>query len=130
MTSELPNNKTTPRQKKKGCLISGIGCPVFVIAILVVFVFAWVLVRPGVFTIQPIGAVPDGITIIYHSRSTEMPFFSSPDGLCLQIQGGVSLLCRMGALAGFAELTDRIIIRLPYIQWAYLKSTGGLEFDR
>jgi len=125
MTNELPVNENAPKLKKKGS-----GCSALVIAIIGVLAIVWVFVRPGVFTIQPIGAIPDGITIIYHSRGSEMPFFSSPDGLCLQIQGSVSLLCRMGAMSAVSDLTDRIIIRLPYIHWAYLQSTGGLEFDR
>jgi hypothetical protein len=102
----------------------------FAVGIVAVVVLAWLLIRPGVFTIQPLGAIPEGITIIYHSRSSQMPFFSSPDGLCLQSQGEVSLLCRMAALGASAELADRIILRFPYSHWAYLKSTGGLEFDQ
>lgn len=90
----------------------------------------WFLVRPGVFTVQPIGAIPEGVTIIYHSRGPEMPVFSSPDGLCLQMQGSVSLLCRGAALAGGEQLLDREILRLPYSHSAYLRSTGGMEFDR
>jgi hypothetical protein len=111
-----------PRKTRKGLYV--------VVGILAVIVLAWLLIRPGVFVIQPIGAIPEGVTIIYHSRSAEMPFFSSPDGLCLQIQGGVSLLCRMAALGGVEEITDRVIVRLPYNHWVYLRSTGGLEFDR
>ena len=125
MSNELPVKENAPQPKKKGS-----GCLVFVISILAVFVIACVFVRPGVFTIQPIGALPDGATFVYHSRGSEMPFFSSPDGLCLQIQGNVTLMCRMGAMTAMSNLTDRIIIRLPYIHWAYLQSTGGLEFDR
>jgi hypothetical protein len=93
-------------------------------------VIVWFIIRPGVFTVQPIGALPEGVTIVYHSRNPDMPFFSSPDGLCLQMQGGVSLLCRMTALGAAGDLTDRIILRLPYSHWAYLRSTGGLEFDQ
>jgi hypothetical protein len=100
------------------------------IVVIVIIALAWILIRPGVFTIQPIGAIPEGVTIIYHSRSSEMPFFSSPDSLCLQTQGSVSLLCRMAALSASTDLTDRIILRLPYSRWAYLQSTGGLEFDK
>ncbi len=100
------------------------------IAIIAVIVLAWILIRPGVFTIQPIGAIPEGVTIIYHSRNPEMSFFSSPDGLCLKMEGGVSLLCRMAALNAASDLTDRIILRLPYSHWAYLQSTGGLEFEK
>ena len=102
----------------------------FVVGLIVVAALIWILVRPGVFTVQPIGALPDGITIIYHSRNSEMPFFSSPDGLCLQANGSVNLFCRLGALGAASELADRIIIRLPYSRWAYLQSTGGLEFDK
>lgn len=97
--------------------------------VLIIILIIWILVKPGVFTIQPIGALPDGITIIYHSRNSEMPFFSSPDGLCLQIQGSVSLLCRAVSLSALEELSDRILLRLPYSHWAYLRSTGGLEFE-
>lgn len=112
----------TKQKSRKGLYIT--------IAVIVLIILAWVVIKPGVFTIQPIGALPDGITLIYHSRSSQMPFFSSPDGLCLQMQGSVSLLCRGAAMAAVEELADRIIIRLPYIHQAYLLSTGGKEFDR
>lgn len=108
----------------------GRGCLVGVAVVVVVCVIGWIGLRPGVFTVQPIGALPEGITFIYHSRGPEMPFFSSPDGLCLAINGGVSLLCRMAALGAADELQDRVLIRLPYSRWVYLRSTGGLEFDR
>jgi len=101
-----------------------------IIAIIVILIIAWVVIRPGVFTVQPIGALPDGVTIVYHSRGSQMPFFSSPDGLCLQTQGSVSLLCRGVALGASKEIIDRKIIQLPYIQWAYLQSTGGMEFEK
>ena len=108
--------------RKRGCL------PTAILILLLLLVF-WFLARPGVFTIQPIGALPEGVTFIYHSRGSEMPFFSSPDALCLQTQGSVSLLCRGAVLAAAGDLTDRILVRLPYSHWAYLQSTGGLEFE-
>jgi hypothetical protein len=114
--------ETNPPKSRKGIYIA--------IAIIAVIILAWILIRPGVFTVQPIGAIPEGVTFIYHSRNPEMPFFSSPDGLCLQMEGGVSLLCRMAALSAASDLTDRIILRLPYSRWAYLQSTDGLEFEK
>ena len=114
---ETTIEQNTPKRRK------GIYIAIAIIAL------AWILIRPGVFTIQPIGAIPEGVTIIYYSRSSEMPFSSSPDALCLQTQGSVSLLCRMAALSASTDLTDRIILRLSYSRWAYLQSTGGLEFD-
>ena len=120
--SEIPveQNESRPSSRRRLYIFLGI---------LAVLILAFILIRPGVFTIQPIGAIPEGITFIYHSRNPKMPFFSSPDGLCLEIQGYVSLLCRAGALNAVDDLTDRIILRLPYSRWAYLRSTGGQEFE-
>jgi hypothetical protein len=81
----------------------------------------------GFYTVQPIGALPDGATAIVW-RAGDEPFFNSPDALCLERTGGVSLLCR-GMAMGQAP-TERIILRLPYQRWAYTASTGGAEFDR
>lgn len=95
--------------------------------ILLSILLAIALSQIGVYTIQPIGALPEGRTVIIWRASGE-PFFNSPDAECLRIQQGVSLLCR-GIALGHAP-TDRIILRLPYIEWAYLRSTGGQSFDR
>jgi hypothetical protein len=81
----------------------------------------------GFYTVQPIGALPEGSTAIVW-RATGEPFFNSPDALCLERMGGVSLLCRGMAMA--QAPTDRIILRLPYQGWAYSASTGGQNFDR
>ena len=81
----------------------------------------------GFYTIQPIGALPEGRTVVVWRKAGE-PFFNSPDALCLERVGSVSLLCR-GMAMSEAPL-DRIILRLPYWEWAYLQSTGGREFSR
>lgn len=128
MTSEQAIEPVVEQNFPKGRKRNYIA--ILFIVVIGVIALAWILIRPGVFTIQPIGALPEGVTIIYHSRSSEMPLFSSPDGLCLQQVGEVTLFCRMAALSAATNLTDRIILKLPYSHWAYLKSTGGLEFDR
>lgn len=81
----------------------------------------------GFYTIQPLGSFPDGVTAIVW-RGGDEPFFNSPDGRCLERVGSVSIMCRMAAVS--AGPHDRIILRLPYMRWAYLASTGGHEFDR
>lgn len=81
----------------------------------------------GLYTVQPIGALPEGGTVIVW-RATGEPFFNSPDALCIERMGGVSLLCR-GMAMGQGPI-ERIIIRLPYQEWAYSASTGGQSFDR
>lgn len=81
----------------------------------------------GFYSVQPIGALPERATAIVWRKSGE-PFFNSPDALCMERTGGVSLLCRGMAMA--QGPTDRIVMRLPYMPWAYSLSTGGKEFDR
>lgn len=81
----------------------------------------------GLYSIQPLGALPEGGTALVWRAEGE-PIFNSPDALCLERLGGVSLLCR--GLAMSEAPTDRIILRLPYQAWAYSLSTGGQKFDR
>jgi hypothetical protein len=123
--TEQPTSPTTnssagiqPQKSHKGQIIA-----VVVIAAILAILYTQV----GFYTVQPIGALPEGITLLVWRRGSE-PFFNSPDGMCLQRIGGVSLFCRMSALE--AAPTDRIIARLGYWEFAYLQSTGGLIFDR
>jgi len=81
----------------------------------------------GFYSIQPIGALPRGVTAVVRRSSSE-PFFNSPDAQCLDRVGSVSLLCRGLALS--QAPTERILLRLPFQRWAYLASTNGSEFDR
>jgi len=91
-----------------------------------VFIGLFVYWNFGLYTVQPIGALPQGATVVVWRGSGE-PFLNSPDGTCLRVQQKVSLLCRLAAFG--AAPTDRIILRLPYQHWAYLGSTGGLTFE-
>lgn len=84
--------------------------------------FYW---RCGLYTVQPIGALPEGKTVIVW-RAGDEPFFNSPDATCLRRMGSVSLMCRGFAMA--AAPLDRIILRLPYMEWAYNLSTDGQSF--
>lgn len=95
--------------------------------VLIAVVLLIVASRMGFYTVQPIGALPEGVTLIVWRTSGES-FFNSPDAVCLKLQEGVSLLCRGLAMA--QAPIDRIILRLPYMDWAYLISTGGQAFGR
>jgi hypothetical protein len=98
-----------------------------ILVLAVIVGLAIVVSQMGFYTVQPIGALPQGVTLVVWRASGE-PFFNSPDAVCLKVQGSVSLLCRGLAMA--KTPVDRIILRLPYIEWAYLMSTGGYTFDR
>jgi hypothetical protein len=81
-----------------------------------------------IFVIPPIGAIPEGKTVIM-GRLNKTEFIDSPDGMCERIQGGVSLLCR-GVVLGAVIDKATILARLPYNSWLYSISTGGKKYDR
>lgn len=81
-----------------------------------------------IFVIQPIGAIPEGRTLVI-SRMNKTEFIDSADAMCERIQGGVNLLCRGAAMAGVAE-NAHIFLRLPYSETLYQISTGGKTYDR
>ncbi len=104
------------KRKTKGCLL--------ILLFLVIFYFLC-----GFVSIQPIGAIPEGVTLFVNRTGTNLKFFDSPDAMCERTMNGVSLLCRLSALGALADIEDKIISRLPYIRLFYLLSTGGSEYD-
>ena len=83
----------------------------------------------GIFVIQPIGAVPEGATIIYWRSGLNLPFISSADGLLDESGAGVSLLGRGVFLAQLANpIIEREIFRLGYSEALYLWSTNGKTY--
>jgi hypothetical protein len=81
-----------------------------------------------IFVIPPIGAAPEGKTLII-SRLNKTEFVDSPDAMCERTQGGVSLLCR-GIFLGAVAQKATVYVRLPYSEWLYLSSTDGKKYDR
>ena len=80
---------------------------------------------------QPIGAIPNGATAWVLRMGTDLPFVCSADGLALKATGQVSLLSRAQSLKHIGEQIDgRVLVRLPYMKWLYLWSTGGVEFEK
>lgn len=80
-----------------------------------------------IFVVPPIGAVPEGRTLII-SRLNRGDFIDSADAMCERMQGGVNLLCRGMVLAAVAK-NAVVFMRLPYSQSLYLISTGGKVYD-
>lgn len=99
-----------------------IGLVVFAVTMIVIYT------QLTLFVIPPIGALPEGRTVII-MRLNKTEFIDSPDAMCERIQSGVSLLCRamvMSAVVGKAT----ILVKLPYSSWLYSISTGGKSYDR
>jgi hypothetical protein len=123
-TRSVTNNYSLSHGRSHGC--AGCTFPAITVLAVVGVLFGLYLIT-GFYTVQPIGALPLGGTVVVWRAQGE-PFFNSADALCLKIQGGVSLLCR--GLAFQRAPVDRIIMRLRYQRWAYLLSTEGQEFER
>ncbi|WP_236202115.1 hypothetical protein [Pseudomonas pseudonitroreducens] len=81
-----------------------------------------------IFVVPPIGAVPEGRTVIM-LRLNKTNFIDSADAMCERIQGGVSIMCRGLTMAAVVNNT-KILARLPYSRSLYLISTGGKTYDR
>lgn len=85
----------------------------------------------GVFVIQPIGAIPDGVSIVYWRLGMNLPFISSADGILEDSGAGVSLLGRGVILSKVAEpIIDRELFRFDYSQTLYLWSTSGKQYEK
>lgn len=98
--------------------------------LLIVFVILAILIytQLTIFVIQPIGAIPEGKTLVI-LRLNKTEFIDSADAMCEREMGGVSLLCRMGMMAGVVN-NSKVLLRLPYSQALYDISTGGKSHDR
>jgi hypothetical protein len=100
----------------------------FLILVILAAVILFIYTQLTVFVVAPIGAVPEGRTLII-SRLTNSQFIDSADAMCERIQGGVSLLCR-GMVLGAVGQNATVYLRLPYSESLYLISTGGMVYDR
>ena len=100
----------------------------WILLLLLVLLAAVVSTQITILVVQPIGALPEGRTLVI-SRLKGTKFIDSADAMCERIQGGVSLLCR-GMVLGQVTQNATIYLRLPYSATLYSISTGGNEYDR
>lgn len=80
-----------------------------------------------IIVIQPIGAIPNGITVLV-TGVPGLNIIDSPDAICQRKQGGVSLLCR-GMTAGAIADKGHIIARLPYSSLLF-RLSGAPDLDQ
>ena len=90
------------------------------IALILILMFLYITV--GIISVEPIGAVPEGATIIYWRLGTQMPFYSNLESLEKRFNNddpdnqvtlfGVSL-GRIAALKIVADIveTNRVIVK-------------------
>ena len=102
-----------------------------IVLLLVVAIMVFIYFFTGFFVVQPIGAIPEGVTIWYFRNDINLPFISSPDGIMLEKEGHVNLLGRAIILSSVMDsLEGKRICNLPYQKWMYKISTKGQEFEK
>ena len=99
----------------------------YVLLFLLVLISAIFLIRPGIYSIQPTNAIPDGMTALYILRDSEVPFYTSLHPECFYSPTSVSLICNAMVKSALADLSGSIILKLPYNHAAYLKGSNGIE---
>lgn len=100
------------------------GVKILIVTVLIVISYT----QLTIFVVPPIGAIPEGKTLII-SRMNKTDFIDSADAMCERMQDGVNLLCR-GMLLGAIVKNSTVYLKLPYMEWLYLVSTGGKTYDR
>jgi hypothetical protein len=101
---------------------------IFILILIIILVLFRIFF--GIFVIQPMGAIPDGVTIIYWRIGLNIPFVASADGILEKSGSGVSLLGRGVLLAAISKpIIDKEIFRFGYSETLYLWSTGGKIYE-
>lgn len=98
-----------------------------VIISLVIFL-GFMYIKTGFYSVQPLNAFPQGATV-WVWRNADEPFFNSPDAMSIQKTGGVSMASRAAAIISGPK-SDRIIFKLPYIEFAYKASVDWQQFGK
>lgn len=85
----------------------------------------------GIFIIHPMGAIPEGTSIVYLRTGLDLPFIASADGILEKSGAGVSLLGRGILIGKLAEpIKEKEIFRFGYSETLYLWSTNGKTYGK
>lgn len=99
---------------------------IIIIASVIIF-FVLIYTQISIFVVPPIGAVPEGKTLII-SKLNKTEFIDSADAMCERMNGGVNLLCR-GMMLGAVVEKSTIYLRLPYSETLYDIANGGRTYE-
>jgi len=94
-----------------------------ILASTVIILLVIVLSQITFFVVQPIGAIPNGKTLVV-LRMNKTNLIDSADAMCYRTMGSVNLLCR-GMMMAAVVNKGTILLRLPYSRFLYEISTGG-----
>lgn len=98
----------------------------FIISVALILSLFAAYMKCGIYSVPPTVSTAKGYTAIVW-RTPDEPLFNSPDAAALRKGEKVSLLTRGFALAN-EPAKGRIILTLPYMEWAYLVSTDKKKY--
>jgi hypothetical protein len=87
--------------------------------LLVLVIAGWFIIKPGTFFVPPSFYEPEGAILIYYEKTAGMSFFSSPETLCKAQYGEITPTCLDTGEDTVEYLSQRLLTRLPYADWAY-----------
>jgi len=87
--------------------------------LLVILLGGWFILRPGIFFVPPSVFEPEGVILLYYEKQPGMPVFASPELLCMAQYGEVSTACLEAGQGTILAVSQRLITRVPYADWAY-----------
>jgi len=96
--------------------------------VLVVCISIMIYLQITLFVIQPIGAIPNGKTLVI-LKLNKTNFIDSADAMCIRETGSLSLLCR-GLMMANVIKTSNVIFQLPYSSFLYKISTDGKTYSK
>lgn len=94
----------------------------------IVIILVFFLSQITLFVVQPIGAVPEGRTLVIF-KLNKTNFIDSADAMCVRETGSLNLLCRGMMLAAVIDKST-VLMKLPYSSVLYGISTGGKEYGK
>lgn len=88
-----------------------------ILLLLIMFGGMWLILRPGVFIVEPTSSMPEGTTLIYLNKQANVPVLRSTGSMCIASFGSASASCREQMLQDQAGLFQRSLVELPYMSW-------------
>ncbi len=88
-----------------------------VLLLVIMFGAMWLILKPGIFIVDPTSSMPEGTTLVYLNKPSGTSVFRSTDSMCIESYGSTSGSCREQTLQAQAGLFQQSLVELPYMAW-------------
>lgn len=85
----------------------------------IVLIVAFVRITMGFYVVHPMGAIPEGKTVLYWRLGTDLDFIETPESYTSKHYKKYTLLTKALGIAEIGEYVndDTIVLRLPYFEF-------------